>query len=257
MLWDDFARVGSPAGLRPLTRGLTLGQAQFPDALLSAMAQAGLLPEEIGGIAEIVAAARERQPDFVVCHAASLGSCGPAAMVDLLDRRIVGSLPLFLVHHDNAPAKDVAALPWSEVFAAGQDALTCFLALRATLRRQRPQALTDVLSFGKLSLDQEKFVLSLDGVVAPLSKLELCFLGAMLDAPRMIWHKVFMNRIVFGANAQKPGRQFDTFMSRVRRGIRAKTGVDPIVAERGMGYALSPWALDAPGIGVARPEAQV
>lgn len=257
MLWDDFARVGSPSGLRPLTRGLTLGQDRFPDALLSAMAQAGLLPEEITGTAELGALVRERHPEFVICHAASLGPSGSGALAELIDGRIIASLPLFLVHQDRTASEDVAAsVPWSEVFTVGQDALTCFLAFRATLRRQRPQALTDVLQFGKLSLDQEKFLLSLDGAVVPLSKLELCFLGAMLDAPRMIWHKVFMNRIVFGAAAQKPGRQFDTFMSRVRRGIRAKTGIDPVVAERGMGYALSPWALEAPGIGVAQPGLQ-
>jgi hypothetical protein len=257
MLWDDFARVGAPSGLRPLTKGLTLGREAFPEPLASAIAQAGLFPEEAGELAELGAFLRLRSPDFVICHAARLGSGGASALAGMLDVRLAASRPLFLVHEDRTVPDDAAAgLSWSEVFAPGQDALTCFLALRATLRRQRPQALTDILAFGKLTLDQERFVLSLDGTVAPLTKLELCFLGAMLDAPRMVWNKVFMNRIVFGSAAQKPGRQFDTFMSRVRRGIRAKTGIDPIVAERGMGYALSPWALEAPGIGRAEPRPQ-
>ncbi len=252
MLWDDFARVGAPSGLRPLTAGLTLGQVAFPEPLRSAVAQAGLSPEEAGDLAELGALLRLRSPDFVICHAARLGSGGVAALAGMLDARLAASLPLFFVHEDRAAPDDAAAgVSWSEVFAPGQDALTCFLVLRAALRRQRPQALTDILQFGKLTLDQEKFVLSLDGTVAPLTKLELCILGAMLDAPRMVWNKVFMNRIVFGSAALKPGRQFDTFMSRVRRGIRAKTGIDPIVAERGMGYALSPWALEAAGPGAA------
>ena len=67
----------------------------------------------------------------------------------------------------------------------------------------------------------------------------------MLDAPRIVWNKVFLNRVVFGPARLKPGRQFDTFMSLARRAIRDKIGVDPIVAEHGLGYALSPTILGA------------
>jgi DNA-binding response OmpR family regulator len=134
------------------------------------------------------------------------------------------------------------------VLGTGQDALGYFLMIRATLRRKRPHVMTEVLQFGKLTLDQEKFVVSFEDRQAPLKMLEFCVLGAMLDAPRMVWSKVFLNRVVFGPVDVKPGRQFDTYMSLARRHIRDRIGVDPIVAEHGLGYALAPSVLGVPGI---------
>jgi DNA-binding response OmpR family regulator len=108
--------------------------------------------------------------------------------------------------------------------------------------------MTEVLEYGKLSLDQEKFILTFGDRQAPLNLLEFRLLGAMLDAPRMVWNKVFLNRVVFGPVDVKPGRQFDTHMSVARRQIRNKIGIDPIVAEHGRGYALAPSVLGVTGI---------
>jgi len=106
----------------------------------------------------------------------------------------------------------------------------------------------EVLEYGKLSLEQESFLLRFGENSGSLKMLEFCVVGAMLDAPRIVWDKIFLNRIVFGPSGVKPGRQFDTFMSMVRRGIQSKIGVDPIAAKIGTGYMLCPATLGAPGI---------
>jgi len=69
----------------------------------------------------------------------------------------------------------------------------------------------------------------------------------MLDAPRMVWSKVFLNLVVFGPVDLEHVREFDTDMSRVRRGLQDRVGIDPIVGEHMMGYALMPSVLGAAG----------
>jgi len=190
---------------------------------------------------------RNQKPDFVIATAAALGPDPDSSFGRLFQARIAP--PAFLVGSDPLAAESFPSpTPFSEILGSGQDALGYFLMIRATLRRKRPHVMTEVLEFGNLALDQEKFTLSLAGMESRLNKLQFCVLGAMLDAPRMVWNRVFLNRVVFGPVERKPGRQFDTYMSLVRRSIRDKIGADPIMAEHGMGYALSPSVLGKSGI---------
>jgi hypothetical protein len=252
MRWDDFERVGSPVIHGTVARGLSLGQDAFPEPLRIALSHAGVQAEEAADPPGLEALVREHKPDFLICSATALGPDPEASMAWLLAARPAVSCPVFLLREERMLAETARkATSFSEVMGSGQDALGYYLMIRATLRRKRPHVITDVLVHGKLSLDQESFLVRFGENSGPLTMLEFCVLGAMLDAPRIVWNKIFLNRIVFGPAGVKPGRQFDTFMSIVRRGIRGKIGVDPIVAEHGVGYALSPAVLDVPVI--ARP----
>lgn len=246
MRWDDFTRVGAPEVFGPAGQGLALGLDRFPPALHQALSQAGLLAEDVGEQSELAPLLADRKPDFLICAAQATD---PGAIETLLGSRPGASCPSFLVTEARTlPESAPGGTCFSELLGMGQDALGYFLLLRATLRRKRPHVMTDRLSCGALSLDQEKFRLSLSGRETTLSKLEFCVVGAMMDAPRMVWSKVFLNRVIFGPVALKPGRQFDTYMSRVRRGIRERLGHDPIVAEHRIGYALSPAVLGLAGL---------
>jgi hypothetical protein len=249
MLWDDFARVGSPTVSGPVARGLSLGGAGFPDALTTALMRACVHVDEAACPDDLPAAVQERKPDFLIATVAALGPDPETVLDRVLDGRGGGTCPAFLVCEERlVPESRPVSTRFSEFLGSGQDALGYFLMIRATLRRKRPQAMRDVTAYGRLALDQERFTLSLGDGAAPLNKLEFCVLGAMLDAPRMVWNKVFLNRVVFGPVELKPGRHFDAYMSRVRRAVRDKVGEDPIVSERGLGYALSPSVLGVPPI---------
>jgi two-component system, OmpR family, phosphate regulon response regulator PhoB len=249
MRWDDFARVGSPTIFGPTARGLSLGQSTFPPALCIALTRAGVHVDATADLRELEKMVRERKPDFLICAAPALGPDPEAAIEGLLQTRPKGNCPAILLSEERQVSESAhGETRFSEVLGTGQDALGYFLMIRATLRRKRPHVMTEVLQFGKLTLDQEKFVVSFEDRQAPLKMLEFCVLGAMLDAPRMVWSKVFLNRVVFGPVDVKPGRQFDTYMSLARRHIRDRIGVDPIVAEHGLGYALAPSVLGVPGI---------
>jgi DNA-binding response OmpR family regulator len=217
-------------------RGLCLGRAGFPRTLNEALACAGVVVEEASDPGSLAQLAADRAPAFVLSTSAAL-SPNPEEAAASVKRS--SSVPIILVTEERmAPQTAGAATSFDEMLGSDQDALGYFLMLRSTLRRKRPHAMTDMLSFRDWSLDQEKFLLSLGGKQAPLNKLQFCMLGAMFDAPRMVWNKVFLNRVVFGPVDWKPGRQFDTYMSLVRRPIRDKLGIDPIVAEQRRGYAL-------------------
>jgi DNA-binding winged helix-turn-helix (wHTH) protein len=246
MRWDDFTRVGAPEVFGPAAQGLALGLDRFPPALHQALSQAGLLVEDVAEHAGLPSLFHARKPDFLICAAQSTD---PEAIETLLRSRPGATCPFILVTEARTlPESAPKGTVFSELLGMEQDALGYFLLLRATLRRKLPHVMTDRLCCGALSLDQEKFRLSLGGQETTLSKLELCVIGAMMDAPRMVWSKVFLNRVVFGPVSFKPGRQFDTYMSRVRRGIRDRLGSDPIVAEHRIGYALSPAVVGAAGL---------
>ena len=252
MRWDDFARVGAPEISGPAARGLAIGRSTFPPQLHEGMTKAGLHVEEVPESTDLGALVAAWRPDLLILAAAT-GADPLALAAQLRAARPGGTCPLILLTTERVlPEAAPAGTPFAEHLGTGQDALGYFLLLRATLRRQRPQAVTDRLAVGAMVLDQETFRLHWCGRSAPLSKLEFCILGAMCDAPRMVWSKVFLNRVVFGPVEVKPGRQFDTYMSRVRRGIRDRLGIDPIVAEHRRGYALSP-ALLGPVDPTGRP----
>ncbi|MCU0856697.1 MAG: hypothetical protein MUF63_18075 [Rhodobacteraceae bacterium] len=241
MLWDDFARVGAPHPPGAAARGLSLGHAGFPDALRTAISRAGVLVEPAESLQELEYLLHSRKPDFLLCTASALAPEPEAAIARLMPAK---APPVFLVTDGRtAPPSAPRGTPFAELLGADQDALGYFLMLRATLRRRRPHVITEVLSFGKLTLNQETFTVGFEDRTAPLGMLELRVLGAMLDAPRLVWNKVFLNRVVFGPVEVKPGRQFDTHISVARRRIRERIGIDPIVAEHRLGYALSPTIL--------------
>jgi DNA-binding winged helix-turn-helix (wHTH) protein len=249
MRWDDFTRVGSPAIVGSAARGVALGQRCLPPALGIALSRAGVHLDAAADLRDLGKLVLERKPDVLICAAAALGPNPEAAIESLLPARPKPACPAILVTGERmAPDSADGPTLFSELLGSGQDALGYFLMIRATLRRKRPHVMTEVLEFGKLSLDQEKFILTFGDRQAPLNLLEFRLLGAMLDAPRMVWNKVFLNRVVFGPVDVKPGRQFDTHMSVARRQIRNKIGIDPIVAEHGRGYALAPSVLGVTGI---------
>jgi DNA-binding response OmpR family regulator len=248
MLWDDFARVGAPIIPGPRLRGVVLGWPDFPPALTQALARAGVVVEEASGVDRLSSLLRVRTPDLVLATAAAAGPDPEDVAARIAG--INGSVPAILVTSEHAvPNSFPGRTLFSELLGSGQDALGYFLMLRATLRRKRPHAVTDVLSCGGLALDQETFTLSFAEARIPLNKLQFCVFGAMLDAPRMVWNKVFLNRVVFGPINHKPGRQIDTYMSLAHRAVRDTTGTDLIVAQHGIGYALSPEVLG--GLSVA------
>jgi hypothetical protein len=216
MLWDDFARVGSPTIVGTAAFALSLGQDAFPDQLRIALSRAGVHAEEASTLRTFAALVRERKPDFLICTDAALGPNPEALMGRLLEGTPPISCPVLLVRKERMLAEKVRTTTlFSEHLGSGQDALGYFLMIRATLRRKRPSVLTEVLEYGKLSLEQESFLLRFGENSGSLKMLEFCVVGAMLDAPRIVWDKVFLNRIVFGPSGVKPGRQFDTFMSMV------------------------------------------
>jgi DNA-binding winged helix-turn-helix (wHTH) protein len=238
MPWDDFARVGTPVIPGPRLRGLCLGRSEFSGPLNEALAQIGAVLEEAGAPASLDSILQERTPDFVITTTAALGQAPDYLAAP--SRVATSSIPRILITEERiAPESAAPSTCFDELLGSGQDALGYFLMLRSTLRRKRPHAMNEVLSYGDFSLDQEKFVVSFAGRQAPINKLQFSVLGAMLDAPRMVWNKVFLNRVVFGPSQMRPGRQFDTYMSLVRRPLRKELGIDPVVAEQRRGYALS------------------
>jgi hypothetical protein len=201
MLWDDFARVGSPAGLRPLTRG--------PDARTRPVSRCARFRPwrrrafcRRGG--DHCGDGRVPRAGSRTSWSAMPPRSAPAetAMDDAARRRPAISLPLFLVHvkRTRCCREDPVAAVWSEVLAG---------AGRAHLFPRDPRDPAAPASAGPHRRPHIRQAVARPGEVrpvprrcrGPLSKLELCFLGAMLDAPRMVWNKVFMNRIVFGPNA--------------------------------------------------------
>lgn len=114
------------------------------------------------------------------------------------------------------------------------------LALRALMRRCRPQAMVGAVSHGDLVLDEAELRFSIRDAAVPLTLEVFGVLGAMMDDPGRVWDRAQLHALVFGRASTNDIRAIDMRISRARRHVAAALGRDPIRTVRGIGYALVP-----------------
>jgi hypothetical protein len=191
----------------------------------------------IGDIDTFIACIADMRPDYLILGATD-------APGDLLDRIGAASRsPHLAVLLAGCDAVHEAGTPVGlmlEPVAADADGTELALALRALMRRSRPQAMVGRSTWGALELDEACLTFSIRGAPVSLSLEVFSVLGLMMDAPGRVWHRSDLHRLVFGATSRNDIRAIDTRISRARRHVTAALGRDPIRTVRGVGYALVP-----------------
>jgi two-component system alkaline phosphatase synthesis response regulator PhoP len=95
---------------------------------------------------------------------------------------------------------------------------------------------TSPLTTGRLAVDLEAYVVSLDGTELELSPRQVELLALFLSAPGRVWSRDQLHWVCWGDTS--PSRRVDVQLCR----LRARTGVDLFRNVRDRGWALRPVA---------------
>jgi two-component system OmpR family response regulator len=108
----------------------------------------------------------------------------------------------------------------------------------AVLRRAQPSGeQTEVLAYGKLSIDQARHRCSWDGHAVMLTVVEFALLETLLAAPGRVFERAQIVSRAYGHGHYITERTVDSHIRRVRKKL-AELGADPIETVYGVGYRL-------------------
>jgi len=110
--------------------------------------------------------------------------------------------------------------------------------LRALLRRVRPTAVGEVLTFENIVLDSETFRVTVDGRPIHLGPTEFRLLAMMIEKPGRVWSREMLLDYVWGRDVYVDTRTVDVHIGRLRKAIGQTERDFPIRTVRGAGYAL-------------------
>ena len=110
--------------------------------------------------------------------------------------------------------------------------------VRLQLRRTRPSAAGERLSFEDIVLDAETHRAERAGAPLKLGPTEFRLLATLLERPGRVWSREQLLDRVWGRDAEVDARTVDVHVGRLRKALGTSGGEDPIRTVRGAGYAL-------------------
>lgn len=111
--------------------------------------------------------------------------------------------------------------------------------LRTQLRRTRPAAVGEQLSFDDIMLDMAEHRVYRAGQQVSLGPTEFRLLTAFMERPGRVWSREQLLDRVWGRDIYVDSRTVDVHVGRLRKALKIATGQgDPIRTVRGAGYAL-------------------
>jgi two-component system, OmpR family, phosphate regulon response regulator PhoB len=110
--------------------------------------------------------------------------------------------------------------------------------LRTQLRRTRPAAVGERLSYGDITLDATEHRVHRDGMPLQLGPTEFRLLTTFMEKPGRVWSREQLLDRVWGRDIYVDTRTIDVHVGRLRKALMRHGGDDPIRTVRGAGYAL-------------------
>lgn len=110
--------------------------------------------------------------------------------------------------------------------------------IRAQLRRTRPAAVGQPLSFADIVLDAEQHKVFRGEQTLRLGPTEFRLLAAFMEKPGRVWSREQLLDRVWGRDIYVDTRTVDVHIGRLRKALCQHGGADPVRTVRGAGYAL-------------------
>lgn len=110
--------------------------------------------------------------------------------------------------------------------------------VRAQLRRARPAAVGQTLSYGDITLDAETHRVIRAGADVKLGPTEFRLLATFMEKPGRVWSRDQLLDRVWGRDVYVDTRTVDVHVGRLRKALSGVGGDDPVRTVRGAGYAL-------------------
>ncbi|MGG7645396.1 phosphate regulon transcriptional regulator PhoB [Rhodovulum sp. YNF3179] len=110
--------------------------------------------------------------------------------------------------------------------------------IRAQLRRTRPAAVGQKLTFDDIVLDSEQHKVFRGDETLKLGPTEFRLLAAFMEKPGRVWSREQLLDRVWGRDIYVDTRTVDVHIGRLRKALCQHGGTDPVRTVRGAGYAL-------------------
>ncbi|WP_417260744.1 phosphate regulon transcriptional regulator PhoB [Celeribacter sp.] len=110
--------------------------------------------------------------------------------------------------------------------------------VRTQLRRVRPAAAGEMLTFDDIVLDAETHRVTRDGNGLKLGPTEFRLLSTFMEKPGRVWSREQLLDRVWGRDIYVDTRTVDVHIGRLRKALCQFGGDDPLRTVRGAGYAL-------------------
>ncbi len=110
--------------------------------------------------------------------------------------------------------------------------------VRAQLRRTRPAAVGQAVTYADLTLDPETYRVHRDGHELKLGPTEFRLLSTLMEKPGRVWSREQLLDRVWGRDIFVDSRTVDVHVGRLRKALGRHGGDDLIRTVRGAGYSL-------------------
>lgn len=110
--------------------------------------------------------------------------------------------------------------------------------IRTQLRRTRPSAVGQVLTFDDIELDAETHRVRRADKPLKLGPTEFRLLSTFMEKPGRVWSREQLLDRVWGRDIYVDTRTVDVHIGRLRKVLTKHGGPDPVRTVRGAGYAL-------------------
>lgn len=110
--------------------------------------------------------------------------------------------------------------------------------VRTQLRRVRPSAVGQVLSYDDIRLDAETHKVTRSDSALKLGPTEFRLLTTFMEKPGRVWSREQLLDRVWGRDIYVDTRTVDVHIGRLRKALCQHGGEDPVRTVRGAGYAL-------------------
>ncbi len=110
--------------------------------------------------------------------------------------------------------------------------------VRTQLRRSRPTASGETLTYGDISLDPERHRITRAGNELKLGPTEYRLLATLMEKPGRVYSRDQLLDLVWGRDIYLDARTVDVHIARLRKALTPEGQDDPIRTVRGAGYAL-------------------
>ncbi len=110
--------------------------------------------------------------------------------------------------------------------------------VRSQLRRSRPTAMGQTLSYEDIELDAETYRVTRAGNALKLGPTEFRLLSTFMEKPGRVWSREQLLDRVWGRDIYVDTRTVDVHIGRLRKALCQFGGDDPLRTVRGAGYSL-------------------
>jgi two-component system phosphate regulon response regulator PhoB len=183
---------------------------------------------------------REAPPDLVILDWMLPGLSGIEICRRLRARKDTKSLPIIMLTARNEESERVRGLmTGADDYIVKPFSVSELIArVGALLRRASPERVSNMLTYGDITLDREKKRVSRGERPVELGPTEFRLLEFFMERPGRVFSREQLLDNVWGSEKYIDERTVDVHIGRLRKALIGDNEADPIRTVRGSGYAL-------------------